>query len=37
MQVADVSIRVIELMDHVLSMYDRAISQYTAGEGELGL
>lgn len=30
-QVADVSVRVIELMDHVLSMYDRAIGQYTAG------
>lgn len=26
------SIRVIELMDHVLSMYDRAIGEYTAGE-----
>jgi len=31
LQVQDVSIRVIELMDHVLSMYDRAIGQYTAG------
>ena len=30
-QVKDVSIRVIELMDHVLSTYDRAISVYTAG------
>lgn len=29
-EVQDASIRVIELMDHVLSMYDRAISQYTA-------
>ncbi|KAI3439031.1 hypothetical protein D9Q98_001441 [Chlorella vulgaris] len=29
-EVRDASIRVIELMDHVLSMYDRAISQYTA-------
>ncbi len=31
-QVKDVSIRVIELMDHVLSMYDRAIGEYTARE-----
>ncbi|PRW59414.1 type-II calcium-dependent NADH dehydrogenase isoform A [Chlorella sorokiniana] len=29
-QIQDVSVRVIELMDHVLSMYDRAIGQYTA-------
>lgn len=29
-QVQDVCIRVIELMDHVLSTYDRAISNYTA-------
>ncbi|KAL4428590.1 hypothetical protein ABPG77_008902 [Micractinium sp. CCAP 211/92] len=29
-EVKDVSIRVIELMDHVLSMYDRAIGEYTA-------
>jgi NADH dehydrogenase FAD-containing subunit len=26
----DVKIRVIELMDHVLSTYDRKISEYTA-------
>lgn len=32
LQVKDVSIRVIELMDHVLSMYDRAIGEYTARE-----
>lgn len=31
-QVRDATITVIELMDHVLSMYDRAIGQYTAGE-----
>lgn len=29
-QVGDVRIRVVELMDHVLSTYDRAISNYTA-------
>lgn len=29
-QIGDVRIRVIELMDHVLSTYDRAISNYTA-------
>lgn len=28
----DVQIRVVELMDHVLSTYDRAISIYTAKE-----
>jgi NADH:ubiquinone reductase (non-electrogenic) len=28
--VSDVKIRVVELMDHVLSTYDRAISNYTA-------
>ena len=32
-QVKVVRIRLIELMDHVLSTYDRAISTYTAGEG----
>ena len=32
LQIQDVSVRVIELMDHVLSMYDRAIGQYTAGQ-----
>lgn len=32
-QVRDATITVIELMDHVLSMYDRAIGQYTAGAG----
>jgi NADH:ubiquinone reductase (non-electrogenic) len=26
----DVKIRIIELMDHVLSTYDRKISEYTA-------
>ena len=31
-EINDVRIRVIELQDHVLSMYDRAIGQYTAGE-----
>ena len=31
-QVADVRIFLVELMDHVLSMYDREISKYTAGE-----
>ena len=30
--VLDVRIRVIELQDHVLSTYDRAISDYTATE-----
>ena len=30
--VRDVRIRVIELQDHVLSTYDRAISDYTASE-----
>ena len=30
-EIGDVRIRVIELQDHVLSMYDRAIGQYTAG------
>ena len=30
--IKDVRIRVIELMDHVLSTYDRAISEYTARE-----
>ena len=30
--IKDVRIRVIELMDHVLSTYDRAISEYTAKE-----
>lgn len=29
-EVKDVRIRVVELMDHVLSTYDRAISRYTA-------
>jgi NADH dehydrogenase FAD-containing subunit len=29
-QVGDVRIRVVELMDHVLSTYDRAIGRYTA-------
>lgn len=29
-EVPDVTIRVVELMDHVLSTYDRAISNYTA-------
>ena len=29
-EVPDVTIRIIELMDHVLSTYDRAISNYTA-------
>lgn len=28
----DVNIRVIELQDHVLSMYDRQISAYTQKE-----
>jgi NADH dehydrogenase FAD-containing subunit len=28
----DVNIRVIELQDHVLSMYDRQISNYTQKE-----
>lgn len=28
----DVNIRVIELQDHVLSMYDRQISSYTQKE-----
>jgi NADH:ubiquinone reductase (non-electrogenic) len=28
--IQDVQIRVIELQDHVLSTYDRAISNYTA-------
>ena len=28
----DVAIRVIELQDHVLSTYDRIISQYTSEE-----
>jgi hypothetical protein len=30
--VKDVQIRIIELMDHVLSTYDRAISIYTADQ-----
>lgn len=30
LQVGDVSIRVVDLMDHVLSTYDRAIGAYTA-------
>lgn len=28
--IKDVSINIVELMDHVLSTYDRAISKYTA-------
>lgn len=28
--IPDVSIQIVELMDHVLSTYDRAISTYTA-------
>ncbi|KAK9839229.1 hypothetical protein WJX81_002839 [Elliptochloris bilobata] len=34
--IKDVRIRVIELMDHVLSTYDRAISDYTANEFSRG-
>ena len=31
MQVKDVRISLVEMTDHVLSMYDREISRYTAG------
>ena len=36
LQVSDASIHVIELMDHLLSTYDSAISQYTTGTAGQG-